>query len=100
MLILQVFGDRGNAADAARFANGYADAFAAYVAKLQADNTSNGTVLGISGASIGTGKAIDVALAANYTGTGAVAIHGGQFTGSLLNVSSTADAVNATSSPW
>ena len=73
-------------------------AFTGTLLKLQADNTSSGTVLGISGASIGNGTAIDVALAANYVGTGAVAIHGGQFTGSLLNVSSTADAVNATSS--
>ncbi|MCW3063422.1 MAG: capsular exopolysaccharide biosynthesis protein, partial [Solirubrobacterales bacterium] len=39
VLILQVFGDRGDAADAARFANAYAAAFSRYVANLQAGNT-------------------------------------------------------------
>jgi succinoglycan biosynthesis transport protein ExoP len=39
VLILQLFGDRGDAAGAARFANAYAAAFSTYVAKLQADDT-------------------------------------------------------------
>jgi capsular exopolysaccharide synthesis family protein len=39
VLILQLYGDRGDAAGAARFANAYAAAFSSYVAKLQADDT-------------------------------------------------------------
>jgi succinoglycan biosynthesis transport protein ExoP len=39
VLILELFGNRGSSAEAARFANAYANAFSAYVARLQSDDT-------------------------------------------------------------
>jgi hypothetical protein len=75
-------------------------AFTGTLFALTADSTTAGTILGISGQSLTTGKAIDVSLGAAYNLTapdssgnaaGAVNVRAGAYNGNIFNVLSTAN---------
>ena len=78
--------------------------FSGTLLQLTANGTTTGTVLGISGTGLTSGKAIDVVLGSLYSGgngnmdLGAVNISAGAYTGNILNVTSTAAAVDPTGS--
>jgi hypothetical protein len=75
-------------------------AFTGTLFALTADSTQTGTILGISGQSLTSGKAIDVSLGAAYNlvgadssgkNAGAVNVRAGAYNGNIFNVLSTAN---------